>query len=244
MVKLIVSDVDGTLLPYGATTPSKSVIDAISSVLQKGVKFAIASGRSYEDLVNLFPELKDKVYFIAHDGALTVKDGVRLFHQAMPQETLRRVVNLYSNINGCIALYSMDKCYCIGKKNDFVKSNNVIQIKNLFEVRDQIYKIGIYGAQKHIKDDILGTRLCSLSEGCIEYVSSLAQKGTALSDLQMRLFMNKFDTAAVGNYYNDVKMLKNAKYSAAMASSPEDVKASAMYVTDNAEEFIVKCIEL
>lgn len=243
MVKLIVSDVDGTLLTNGQSAPSQKVITSITSAIQKGIKFAIASGRSYEDLAELFAPVKNDVYFIAHDGALTVKNGARLFHQPLQMEIVRSLVQAYGTDMGCIAFYSKDNCYCIGKPNEFVKSLNIVPIKGLYEIKDLIYKVGIYGRASIKALQITGARLCALSDGCIEYVSSVAQKGTALSDLQMRLFMNKFDTAAIGNYLNDVKMLKNAKYSAAMASSPNEAKDASAYVVEDACEFIQKCID-
>ena len=244
MVKLIVSDVDGTLLTNGQTVLSEKVFSAITSAVQKGIKFAIASGRSYEDLAELFAPVKDSVYFIAHDGALTVKNGAKLFHQPMQPDVVRSLAQAYGNDIGCAAFYSKDNCYCMGKPSNYVKSKNIIPIKGLFEIKDLIYKVGIYGKSRVLTAQPTGARLCALSDGCIEYVSSVAQKGTALSDLQMRLFMNKFDTAAIGNYLNDVKMLKNAKYSAAMASSPNEVKDASAYVVEDACEFIQKCIDM
>lgn len=247
MVKLLVCDVDGTLLPYGKAALPTDIADALLSAAEKGITLAIASGRAYTDLLELFSPLgskRDDIYFISHDGALTVHRGKVLFHQAISMDAIRRFVQLYRDCP-TLALYSAENCYLLKGNSKFVKGNST-PISNLFDIKEQIYKVAAYDdaltPMQEPTFPITGLRLCSKSPGCIEYVTSLASKGTAVSDLQMRLFMNKLDTAAIGNYLNDVKMLKNAKYSAAMASSPEEVKASALCTVDNAADFIKWCI--
>ncbi len=240
MVRLLVCDVDGTLLPKGEAQLSGEIKERFRNALSKGIKVAIASGRSQDDLRSLFCEFANEIYFIAHDGALTIKNGTILRHNYIQSDPMQRIFDLYRN-NDCIAFYSASKCYIFGENDPCVKSNTTVCIKNLFERKEPILKIGIYG--NNVKraprsEPVNGVRLCSLSKSCIEYVSSLAEKGTALSDLQMRLFLTKFDTAAIGNYFNDIKMLKNAKYSAAMTTSPEEVQDAASCVTDNAAHFI------
>ena len=49
MIKLIVSDMDGTLLAHGFIN-SKGNIEAIRYAQSKGVQFAIATGRDYSSL--------------------------------------------------------------------------------------------------------------------------------------------------------------------------------------------------
>lgn len=238
MVKLLVCDVDGTLLPKGENTLSADVKQALSNVISHSTKVAIASGRSLENLESLFCDFAEELFFISHDGALTTKNGITLFHRAIPNDVLRQMYVFYRNCE-CIAFYSEKKCYVAGNNNRFIQSENIIKINNFFDIKEQILKIGIYGNGASNSPSILhGIRLCSLSDGCREYVSCLAEKGTALSDLQMRLFLTKFDTAAIGNYFNDIKMLKNAKYSAAMLSSPTEVKDVANHISNNAADFI------
>ena len=49
MIKLIVSDMDGTLLAHDSSI-SKGNIEAIRYAQSKGVQFAIATGRDYSSL--------------------------------------------------------------------------------------------------------------------------------------------------------------------------------------------------
>lgn len=243
MVKLLVCDVDGTLLPKGENNLSADIKQALSNAISHGTRVAIASGRSLENLEAMFCDFSEELFFISHDGALTTKNGNTLFHRAIPNDILKQTYMFYKNCE-CIAFYSEKKCYVTGNDSKFIQSDNIIKINTLFDIKEQILKIGIYGNDATNTPYLTnGIRLCSLSDGCREYVSSLAEKGIALSDLQMRLFLTKFDTAAIGNYFNDIKMLKNAKYSAAMHTSPTEVKNAANHIANNAADFINNIIK-
>lgn len=50
MVKLILSDVDGTLLARGEGAFDDSVFEVIDRLYERGIHFAAASGRGYSDL--------------------------------------------------------------------------------------------------------------------------------------------------------------------------------------------------
>ena len=54
MIKLIVCDVDGTLLPHGEKRISYDIADLIKEAGNKGISFAAASGRAYHELKRLF----------------------------------------------------------------------------------------------------------------------------------------------------------------------------------------------
>ena len=50
MIKLVVSDVDGTLLRAGEQVLPKETAEVIRALKEKGVLFVAASGRPYADL--------------------------------------------------------------------------------------------------------------------------------------------------------------------------------------------------
>lgn len=57
MIKLIASDLDGTLLQNGAQTVSEQAIQLIEKLLDNGIHFTAASGRQYNNLRRLFAPL-------------------------------------------------------------------------------------------------------------------------------------------------------------------------------------------
>ena len=56
VIKLIVSDFDGTVLPYGQKAVSAAWRSAFSSAMEEGVLFAISSGRTYGELLSFLPD--------------------------------------------------------------------------------------------------------------------------------------------------------------------------------------------
>ena len=75
-MKLVVSDVDGTLLRAKEQIVSQTVIAMIKELTKKGILFAAASGRCYSDLVRIFQEVKEEILFIASDGAVVDRKSV------------------------------------------------------------------------------------------------------------------------------------------------------------------------
>ncbi len=62
MIKLIASDLDGTLLHNGAQKLTPRAIELIHELTQKGVHFVAASGRQYDNERRLFSEIKDEIF--------------------------------------------------------------------------------------------------------------------------------------------------------------------------------------
>lgn len=94
MVKLIASDIDGTLLSYGETALPSALFDLIRRLRSAGVLFCPASGRQYHSLRQLFAPAADEVCFLCENGAVVFGPGTEesapvLSKTPMPrQETL------------------------------------------------------------------------------------------------------------------------------------------------------------
>ena len=71
MIKLIATDMDGTLLNEAGQLPD-GFIDLLNRLLQKNICFVIASGRSYYDLKDFFKEATPYLDFICDNGAFVV----------------------------------------------------------------------------------------------------------------------------------------------------------------------------
>ena len=54
MIKLIVSDVDGTLVQDGSPSVNPQVFDTILKLREKGIQFVIASGRPWASVEHAF----------------------------------------------------------------------------------------------------------------------------------------------------------------------------------------------
>ena len=75
MIKLIASDLDKTLMQRTESRLSPTVENDIKAALNRGVQFAVISGRDYPSLRKVFASVADRIYFVGCCGALCVKDG-------------------------------------------------------------------------------------------------------------------------------------------------------------------------
>lgn len=69
MIKLIASDIDGTLIQDSTPNLYPEMINAIRELKEKGILFCAASGRQYASLRNVFREAADDIAYIAENGA-------------------------------------------------------------------------------------------------------------------------------------------------------------------------------
>ena len=69
MIKLIVSDVDGTLVPDGSPDLDPEVFDIILKLREKGMQFVVASGRPWASVESAFEPVKKKIFYVANNGA-------------------------------------------------------------------------------------------------------------------------------------------------------------------------------
>ena len=112
MIKLIASDLDGTLLQGGAQSLDPAVFDQIRVLKQHGIHFAAASGRQYVNLRRLFEPVQDEISYIAENGSLCIHNGETLSKSLIPRELGVRIVDAIHRCAGCDLIISGERvCY-------------------------------------------------------------------------------------------------------------------------------------
>ena len=102
MVKLIASDLDGTLLQNGAHDVNPIVFDQIRTLKEHGIMFAAASGRQYANIRRLFAPLGFDIPYIAENGSMCVYKEEVLATGLTPSKTIRHILDAlmeYRKIN-------------------------------------------------------------------------------------------------------------------------------------------------
>ena len=69
MIRLIATDIDGTLVEDGTTVINTEIYDIILKLREKGIQFAVASGRNWNSIENLFKPVCEKIFYISDNGA-------------------------------------------------------------------------------------------------------------------------------------------------------------------------------
>ena len=240
MIKLIVTDFDGTLMPYGEERVSEKVKEYIRTALDKGLLIAVSSGRTYGELIGFLPEFKDELYFICSDGAYCVKGEKTPYFRALERAELALFANAYNTQSATapsFIFHGAFKNYSLGKVPSEADRFNAQSIDRIDEIKEKIFKVTSYGASIRLP------AYCALrmhwdggENASAQYVNRFCDKGAALSDLQMRLMLTKFDTACIGDSGNDIAMMHNAKRSFCIGSRSAELASVCTDKVNSVEE--------
>lgn len=244
MIKLIASDLDGTLLDSEKHLPS-DFFDVLDELGRRGITFAVASGRTYSAADHLFPEeYRKKIAFICDNGACTYLDGRLVDMSPLDRADYEELLDACEKIGGfrlvvCAAggvyhLRYTDEFFDeVGK---FYRSHTVIE--DLRAIDDTIFKVAVCderGAYSHGKpefDKIFGDRLSVQVSGdqWMDIQASGISKGEALKALQKALGVTGAETMAFGDYFNDLEMLLCADWSFCPENGHEEIKRQCRFV--------------
>lgn len=243
MIKLIVCDMDGTLLDDSGKL-DESFFDVLNKLLELGIIFAVASGRQYQQLYSNFENYANHVAYIAENGSFVIMDGNELYTSIIDKEDVRDIIediNKLSHINA--VLCGKNAAYFNTRDKSFLEETkkyyyNYKIVEDLNKANDDIFKISIYDLEgpennsyKFLypkwKDRL---RLTISTPEWLDIYNYSANKGKAVKLLQQKFKIDEKETMVFGDYYNDVDMFDYAYYSYAMENAPDDVKKKARFI--------------
>lgn len=245
MIRLIASDLDGTLLQNGAQSLTPDVISFIESLATKhNILFVAASGRQYPNLKRLFGSAAKHMAFICENGALAFYQDKLLYSQAMNRETALMIGQDILSLPGCEVLLSgQQSSYILPKDPGFYDhmanhiKNNVVCLSSLEEYPGDYYKVSAYepsgiatGHGPELIKRYESKAMCTISGyAWIDFVAPGVNKGRALNELLHTLDINAAECAAFGDNYNDLEMLSTVNYGYVMDNAAEDIKKQFTY---------------
>ena len=86
MIKLIATDVDGTLVKDGTMQIDHEYMTVIKELVQKGIIFAVCSGRQFISERKLFAPVKDQLLYITDGGTVVRTPQEILMVHTMPRD--------------------------------------------------------------------------------------------------------------------------------------------------------------
>ena len=121
MIKLIASDLDGTLLHNGAQQLTPRTIELIRALTRKGIRFIAASGRQYDNERRLFAPIRDEISYIAENGSLCVHRGEVISRGIIPDDLAYRIMrDIKKNPDYEIVVSREDTCLIEDRCPEFV----------------------------------------------------------------------------------------------------------------------------
>jgi len=254
-IKLIVTDLDGTLLNSNHEV-SDLFFELFEALKKHDILFVAASGRPYYSIIEKLDPIKQDIIFVAENGGLVIKGDNLLLSTPMPTDHLMAIETLiHANQDIHPVICTPSKAYFSADSSDsniqILKEyypNSAI-IKSINDIKEDVIKIALYhfeDSEKHIYPSfklfesdydvkVSGKHWVDISD-------PLANKGHAIQMIQTTYDISQDETLVFGDYNNDLEMLKLATYSFAMANAHDNVLKTAHYKTKSNDEFGVEYI--
>lgn len=257
MIRLIASDMDGTLLDDEKRLP-RDFFPVLDRLIEKNITFTVASGRTYTAIEHLFPdEYVGKMSYICDNGACTVLNGKIENVFPLERDVYEKVISVCARTEDFTVIVcaesgvyhlDLDEVFSadVGK---FYKFHQTVD--DFLGINDTIYKLAVCdkkGTLNHGKpllEGVFGDKLNIQASGAywMDVMAGGVSKGAALRALQKTLGVTSAETMAFGDYFNDADMLQAADYSFCMENGHEDVKKLCRFVApDNNSGGVTKCI--
>lgn len=250
MVKLIASDVDGTLVKDGSDLINPEIFRVIEQLKKKNILFAAASGRQYPSLMRLFEPVKENVIFVAENGAYIVCRDTEMFVSVMERELVVSIVKQMRSLPGCLFTASGRRVtYIESKDEEFVDllvngyHNTIEIVDDVLEVQDDFIKLALYK-----KDGIYDVSESLISQWqdkvkvvvaggmWLDFMDKEVDKGQALARIQKLIGISKAETICFGDNSNDIGMFYQSGNSYAVAGAKPDIKKEAKHIIGSYEE--------
>lgn len=255
MIKLIATDMDGTLLNSKGHLP-KNFDTVFKKLQEKNILFAVASGRQYFTLVELFKEYADQMLFLAENGTYVAYHGKEVAVHALDKKIAHQMIQKARKANLDIILAMSHGAYLETENPEVLKEVSKYFVKNtvvddLLEVEGDILKVTIYNpngveqhSYHHFKEFEEIAEVCIAGHVWIDMMAKGVSKGMAIRDVQKTFGITYQETMVFGDYLNDLEMLKNAHYSYAMANAHPLLKEVANFIAkSNDEEGVLEAIK-
>jgi len=247
--KLVVSDLDGTLLDGHQQIPKKT-LGIIHEFVSAGGLFTIATGRNEVSVKPYLEKLGISIPCIVLNGVKVVSGNKVVYERKLPKEqaydtiTLLRKYDcgilLYKGKQTYIETYSDDICTHLKKDGtDAVKVDDLTQL-----LKDDPNKILVIGTDSRIRDLLLEFKtrykippnIVKSEDAYLEILPSGVSKGAALEKLASYLKVPLSKVVAFGDNLNDLEMLNTAGLGIAVRNANSELLQKVGCVTDSNEE--------
>jgi Cof subfamily protein (haloacid dehalogenase superfamily) len=249
-ISLVVSDVDGTLLPKDKVL-TKANKSAVAKLRDAGIGFTIVSSRPTIGMGFLIEPLAISLPIGAFNGSSIVDSKFKPIEQhVIPPATAQRSIDVLTEFGADIWLFTNDKWLTRNPDGEYVEHEKRAIKHDLTIVTDFApYLTGackIVGAssdapllqrceaamQRAVGDQAIAVRSQTYY---LDVTPPGHDKGTFVEAMARRLGIATDAVATIGDMQNDLAMFAKSGVSFAMGNATDDVKARATHVTDSNE---------
>lgn len=254
-IKMICSDLDGTLLQYGRKELEPEVFSLIEGLAARGILFCPASGRQYTSLRALFAPVAERCAFLCENGGVLYKDETCIGKTPMPRQLAEEIArDMWERsdgqgevmLSGQNCAYLMDRGLGMLDRVRFI-GNNYRLIRDPLEVPEEIVKVSVYlheGVGAYVDRFVPRWKEANCAVAGPYWIdTTLANKGTGVKALCRLLGIEPADVLAFGDNYNDTTMLDLVGHPYIMDGAAEPLRARYAHRTPRPEDVMRALLE-
>jgi Cof subfamily protein (haloacid dehalogenase superfamily) len=267
-IKLIVCDLDGTLL-NSKKSISPANINAAKMARERGIFVTICSGRIHTMLEAYSRTLSVEGPLIAVNGAVVIdtRSGEILYKNLVDPQAALPLLRFCREHGLDYLLVTTEGCWHAegsNRKARFEQYNQIAEKDNLspipLHVFDQDYREALSGeihkmlisglspAEMEMTEAYIrtlkGLSHTSSEPGLLDVAAPDVNKGAGVAALGRILGLEKQQICVFGDYLNDIPMFEQAGFPIAMENADETVKRHALAITgSNDEDGVARAIE-
>lgn len=247
---ILVSDMDGTIIPVSGIV-SKRNLDAIERFRSLGGTFAVATGRSPASAKKYLELFKINNYVIANNGALiyNIMDNKVEWGKSLEnsyKDVVKQIHFTFPNV-GIVAI-TLDDEYHVAVttehiENDMKKQGFTFVDTDCNNLPDDCSKVLFLVEPEELEavESLANEKGAEFeyvvsSKYCFEMMCKNITKGYPLERFVSLFGKTLENTIAIGDYYNDIDMIKKARLGVAVGNALDDVKNAADMVVSSCEE--------
>ena len=267
-IKLIALDLDGTTF-----NSRKEITDrtrqTIAEAVRRGIQIFPATGRPKSYLPREIMEIPGVHLASTSNGAsiIDMDKEAPIYEDLIPAERMPDIIRRIKDLPVIIELFYKGACYCdrstlpvikqILRERPSVKNGQAPEIfedgifDRLLHDPFPVEKVHLIFSDLEIRKEIMDFYL---EEGVLDVTSAFAEnleltsptatKSNALLKLAEILGIDRDETMAVGDSFNDLDMLRAAGTAVAMGNAEPEIKETADYITkSNDEDGVAYAIE-
>ncbi len=244
---LLVSDIDGTLNNNRRQTPDANIRAIDEFVHKNGGHFTLASARNVQSLETHYKKLPDittPAIVLNGAGIYDFKAEKMLWFNPIAsksKEVIRQAMGKFPMLE--IGIFTEDMIYLVRPRisSPVMMALDSLRHKKVATIDDvptcNWGKVIFFCApwnKKKIREYVIGKSDESLAYidttvFSFDMVAYDTNKGTAVLKLADILGIDRENTAAIGDYYNDIDMLKTVRHPACCKQSPEEIHRICEY---------------
>lgn len=251
MIKLFVTDIDGTLLMPGKKVSAKN-IEAVHKMIAAGVKVVIATGRMHSAALPVAAQLGVPVPIISYNGAVIKSSSGEMIHaQYMDEAKVLALINFFEERGWYLQSYSGDVLY-VPERGDGAKfyetmlnvTATEVGWEGLRGILKDVPKLLSVSANAEETDEKLVTtqkvfggqlEITRSAPRFCEFMSLGVSKASAIKILADKYGIANEEILAIGDSDNDLPMITSVGCGVAMGNAVEVVKAACPRITDTCE---------